>query len=180
MNFSPTKIPDVIMIEPKVHRDGRGYFFESYNENLFSENKIRGPFVQDNETLSAKGVLRGLHYQIEPKAQANLMRVVRGEIFDVAVDIRQNSPTFGQYVGVTLSSENQRMLYIPTGFAHGYCVMKDETQVLYKVSNLYSPEHERGVIWNDLTLAIDWPKVECDFAVSAKDQKLPTLKQLFP
>ena len=178
MQFQSTKIPDVILIEPKGFSDDRGYFYESYTEKLFKENGIDQDFVQDNETLSSKGVIRGLHVQIAPAGQAKLIRVVEGEIFDVAVDLRKGSPTLGQYVGEILSSENKKMLYIPEGFAHGYCTLKDNTKVLYKVSGFYSPENERGIIWNDSTVQVSWPKLNGHFVISEKDKKLPTFKEL--
>ena len=178
MQFQSTKIPDVILIEPKVFSDDRGYFYESYTEKLFKENGIDQNFVQDNETLSSKGVIRGLHVQIAPAGQAKLIRVVEGEIFDVAVDLRKGSPTLGQYVGEILSSENKKMLYIPEGFAHGYCTLKDNTKVLYKVSGFYSPENERGMIWDDRTVQVSWPKLSGAYIISEKDKKLPTFKEL--
>ncbi len=178
MKFIPTKIPDVVVIEPRVFSDPRGFFFESYHKNLFAEQHFAIEFVQDNHSFSKKGVLRGLHFQIEPKTQAKLMRVVKGEIFDVAVDIRESSPTFGQHVSVLLSGENKKMLYVPAGFAHGFCALED-AEVLYKASNVYSPEHERGILWNDPSLAIEWPKLDTPYLLSEKDQKYPTFRELF-
>ena len=177
MKFTRLSIPDVILIEPAVFEDARGFFFETYRQDLFAKNGIHENFVQDNHSRSAKGVLRGLHYQIEPKAQAKFLRVVRGEAFDVAVDIRKNSKTFGKYVSVVLSEENRKMLYIPAGFAHGFCVLKDQTEFLYMVSDFYSPEHERGIVWNDPTLNIDWPKM--NYTLSEKDKKCPAFKNAF-
>lgn len=177
MNFLRTEIEGVIVIEPKVFTDPRGFFYESYRKELFARNGIKDNFVQDNVSSSAKGVLRGLHYQIAPRAQAKLMRVVRGSVFDVAVDIRPRSKTFGKFFSVTLSAENRKMLYIPKGFAHGFCVLEEGTEFMYKVSDYYSPEHERGVLWSDSGLAIPWPKLDRAFLLSEKDKKYPVLKR---
>lgn len=176
MNFARLEIPDVVLIEPDVHRDARGFFFESYHERIFSENGIQVKFVQDNHSRSSQGVVRGLHFQIEPKAQAKLVRVIRGEIFDVALDIRKSSKTFGRFVSSVLSEENARMLYIPAGFAHGFCVLKDGTEFLYKVSEVYSPEHERGILWNDSDLNIPWPKLDAPLILSERDKRHSTWK----
>lgn len=176
MNFIKTDIEGVIVVEPKVYPDSRGFFFESYQKKIFTENGIKDDFVQDNVSSSARGVLRGLHYQIAPRGQAKLMRVLRGSVFDVAVDIRPGSKTFGKFVSVVLSAENKKMLYIPEGFAHGFCVMEEGTEFLYKVSDYYSPEHERGILWNDPALAIPWPKLDRAFILSDKDKKYPVLK----
>ncbi|PIQ87338.1 MAG: dTDP-4-dehydrorhamnose 3,5-epimerase [Candidatus Omnitrophica bacterium CG11_big_fil_rev_8_21_14_0_20_45_26] len=173
MKFTPLKIPDVILIEPNVHGDGRGFFFESYHEKVFAEHGINDRFVQDNHSSSVKGVLRGLHYQIAPKAQAKLIRVIRGSIFDVAVDIRKDSKTFGQHVTMTLTAEKREMLYIPAGFAHGFCVLENGTEVFYKVSDFYSPADERGILWNDPKLAIPWPPLKIDYLLSERDRKHP-------
>lgn len=175
MKLTPLEIPAVILIEPRVFEDARGFFYESYREDLFAQHGIRERFVQDNHSKSGLGVLRGLHYQVAPRAQAKLVRVVRGSIFDVAVDIRRGSGTFGRYVGTVLSAGNRRMLYIPQGFAHGFCVLEDETEVLYKASDIYSPEHERGILWSDPAIGIDWPKME--FSLSDKDKKHPRLNE---
>ncbi len=177
MKFSPTKIREVILIEPKVFQDARGYFYETYTQSVFEKNGIHVRFIQDNETLSAAGVIRGLHLQIEPRAQAKLIRVAEGEIYDVAVDVRKGSPNFGKYVGEVLSASNKKMLYVPPGFAHGYCALKNDTKVLYKVTDFYSPDHERGILWSDPALGIEWPKIGDGPIVSEKDQKLPTLKK---
>ncbi len=177
MKFIPTEIPDVILIEPKVFPDPRGFFFESYSEKKFAENGISVKFVQDNHSASSKGVLRGLHFQTEPRAQAKLVRVIKGEIFDVAVDVRPHSPTFGHYVACTLSAENRHMLFVPKGFAHGFCVLKDGTEVLYKTSDFYAPEYEKGIAWNDPAIAIPWPRL--DYILSDRDKKFPALKELF-
>ncbi len=176
MKFIQTKIPDVIIIEPEVRGDARGFFFESYHKEIFSRQGIKLEFVQDNHSASAKGVLRGLHYQVEPRAQAKLVRVMRGEAFDVAVDVRKGSKTFGQYVGDTLSAENKKMLYIPPGFAHGFLALKDDTEFLYKVSDFYSPDHERGILWNDPAIGIEWPKLDVAYNLSERDKKFPLLK----
>jgi dTDP-4-dehydrorhamnose 3,5-epimerase len=175
MNFIKTAIPDVIVVEPKVYNDPRGFFYESYRKKLFVQNGIKDDFVQDNVSCSAKGVLRGLHYQIAPRAQAKLMRVLRGSVYDVAVDIRPRSRTFGKFFSVTLSAENRKMLYIPKGFAHGFCVLEEGTEFMYKVSDYYSPEHERGVLWSDPGLAIPWPNPGREFILSDKDKKYPLL-----
>ncbi|EAX7089559.1 dTDP-4-dehydrorhamnose 3,5-epimerase, partial [Salmonella enterica] len=151
-------IPDVLIFEPKVFSDERGFFMESFNQKVFEEavgRKIE--FVQDNHSKSTKGVLRGLHYQVEPYAQGKLVRCIAGEVFDVAVDIRKDSETFGKWVGVNISSENKRQLWIPEGFAHGFLVLSDSADFLYKTSNYYSPIHERGIVWNDPTININWP-----------------------
>ena len=169
MKFTPLAIPDIILIEPRVFEDPRGFFLESYNYAVFSKHGIKDIFVQDNHSKSARGVLRGLHYQVPPKAQAKLGRVIRGKAFDVAVDIRRHSKSFGRHVSLVLNAEDKSMLYIPSGFAHGYCALEDETEFIYKVSDFYSPEHERGILWNDPALKIDWPKME--YTLSPRDQK---------
>lgn len=179
MKFTPTKFPDVILIEPKVFGDSRGYFYESYREDLFDKNGIRAHFVQDNQSRSAKGVLRALHYQVKPKEQAKLIRVVSGEVFDVVVDIRPKSKTFGQYYHTILSAENRRMLYIPQGFAHGFLALQDNTEFLYKVTDFYSPEHERGILWNDTSIGIPWPKLDVPYDLSEKDKKSPSFREVF-
>jgi dTDP-4-dehydrorhamnose 3,5-epimerase len=178
MKFIPLNIPDVILIEPDVFEDARGFFYESYREDIFAQNGITTKFVQDNHSRSTKGVLRGLHYQVGQKAQTKLVRVVRGEVFDVAVDIRKGSKTFGKYVGQVLSEKNKRMMYIPPGFAHGYLTLEDNTEFLYKCSDFYSPSHERGLIWNDSDINIQWPKLKADYILSEKDGKYPFLKDL--
>jgi len=172
--FKTLGIPDIILIEPKPFLDERGYFFESYRESDFAANGIDTKFVQDNFSHSKRGVLRGLHYQIYPKAQAKLVMTLKGEIFDVVVDIRKNSTTFGKWTGEILSEKNHRMLYIPEGFAHGFCVLSDEADVLYKINQEYSPEHERGVVWNDPDLNITWPV--SNPILAKKDLLLPVLK----
>ena len=156
MKFTPTAIPDVILIEPKVFGDARGFFMESWNERAFEQAGITAHFVQDNHSRSTKGVLRGLHYQIK-QPQGKLVRVIAGEIFDVVVDIRKNSPSFGNVVTTTLGAENRHMLWVPAGFAHGFCVTSEHAEVLYKTTDFWSPEHERAILWNDPDLAIAWP-----------------------
>jgi dTDP-4-dehydrorhamnose 3,5-epimerase len=158
MKVTPLSIPDVLLIEPQVFLDDRGFFFESFNQNKFEEaigKKIN--FVQDNHSKSMKGVLRGLHYQLPPMAQGKLVRVIQGEIFDVAVDIRKSSPTFGKWVGEILSSENKKQLWIPEGFAHGFLTISDTAEFLYKTTDFYSKEHEEVIRWNDKTIGINWP-----------------------
>lgn len=174
MNITPLHLEGAILIEPKVHGDNRGFFMESYNEEVFHRNGIKQQFIQDNHSLSAEpGVLRGLHYQLNPKAQTKLVRVIAGAIYDVIVDIRKNSPTFGQWVGVILSEHNKRQLLVPKGFAHGFCTLVPNTQVIYKVDEYYSPENDRGILWNDPALNIDWPVSHP--VLSDKDQKHPVL-----
>lgn len=157
MNIIKTEIPDVKIIEPKVFGDARGFFFESFNTRAFiSATGLSLTFVQDNHSRSAKNVLRGLHYQIK-QPQGKLVRVATGEVFDVAVDLRKNSPTFGKWTGTILSAENKRMLWVPEGFAHGFLVLSESADFLYKTTDYYAPEHERCVIWNDSTIGIQWP-----------------------
>lgn len=169
MKVTPTQIADVWLIEPQVFGDDRGFFFESYNERVFAEKIGKTTqFVQDNHSRSAKNVLRGLHYQMQ-QAQGKLVRVVVGEVFDVAVDIRKSSPTFGQWVGYHLSAQNKQQLWIPAGFAHGFLVISDVAEVLYKTDNYYAPQHERCILWNDPDLAIAWP-LDGTPILSAKDQ----------
>ncbi len=168
MKAHATAIPDVKILEPRVFGDSRGFFFESYNERKFREATGVAPhFVQDNHSRSAQGVLRGLHYQVE-RAQGKLVRVTAGEVFDVAVDIRKDSPTFGQWAGVILSAENKRQLWIPAGLAHGFVVLSESADFLYKTTEYYAPEHERCIIWNDPDLAIEWP-ISGAPLLSAKD-----------
>lgn len=177
MNVISTSIPDVKILEPKIYGDDRGFFFESYNQKIFEETIGRKvEFVQDNHSKSIKGVLRGLHYQLPPMAQGKLVRVVQGEVFDVAVDIRKSSPTFGQWVGVNLSAENKRQLWIPEGFAHGFLTLSDTAEFLYKTSNFYSMKHERSILWNDPDIDISWPDIEINFILSPKDMSAPLLK----
>lgn len=163
------------LIEPVVHGDHRGFFMESYNEKLMHENGIMHKFIQDNHSLSAEpGVLRGMHYQLNPKAQTKLIRVISGSIYDVILDIRKDSPTFGQWQGFILSDANKRQLLVPQGFAHGFCTLAANTQVIYKVDEYYSPEHDRGIAWNDPSLNIDWPVSSP--VLSDKDTRHPLLK----
>lgn len=172
--FRRLDIPEVILIEPKVFKDQRGFFIETYKLSEFKENGIDYEFVQDNHSKSIKGVLRGLHYQLNPKAQGKLVRVLRGRIFDVAVDIRKGSPHYGQWVGVELSEENKKMLWVPPGFAHGVVALDDGTEILYKVTAEYSPENDRGILWNDPDIGIKWP-IDTPI-LSEKDAKQPFLK----
>jgi len=154
----PTAIPGVLVIEPAVFGDARGAFFESWNRRSFSNLVGREvDFVQDNHSVSGRGVLRGLHYQLDPRAQGKLVRVVAGEVFDVAVDLRRSSATFGRWVGERLSSENRRMMWVPEGFAHGFLVLSEAAQFLYKTTDYYSPEHERTLLWNDPAIGVSWP-----------------------
>lgn len=175
MNISTTEIPDVVLIEPKVFGDDRGFFFESYNARSFADKAgITHQFVQDNHSRSTKGVLRGLHYQIQ-QAQGKLVRAVLGSIFDVAVDIRQSSPTFGQWVGCLLSAENKHQLWVPPGFAHGFLVVSEVAEVLYKTTDFYAPKHERSIRWDDPDLNIQWP-LSSKPILSTKDQAGQFLK----
>ena len=170
MKVTPTSIPDVLVIEPKVFGDARGFFYESFNQKAFNEaTGLNLNFVQDNHSRSSKGVLRGLHYQIQ-QPQGKLVRVVRGAVFDVAVDIRKGSATFGQWVGVELSEENHKQLWIPAGFAHGFMVTSESAEFLYKTTDYYAPEHERCIAWNDPALGIQWP-LTTEPSLSVKDQQ---------
>ncbi|CAL2088305.1 dTDP-4-dehydrorhamnose 3,5-epimerase [Tenacibaculum sp. 190524A02b] len=178
MNFIKTEIPEVIIIEPKIFGDHRGYFLESFNKEQFEENIHKINFVQDNESKSSRGVLRGLHFQKPPFAQAKLVRCIQGKVLDVAVDIRIGSPTYGRYVAVELSEENKRQLFVPRGFAHGYSVLSEEAIFAYKVDNKYAPEYDSGIIWNDSDLNIDWQLEIDEVKLSGKDEKLATLKEL--
>lgn len=171
--FKQLHIPEVILVEAKSFADERGFFMESFKESSFKQNGINSKFVQDNCSHSVKGVLRGLHYQKDPMAQAKLVMAIRGEIFDVAVDVRKGSPTYGKWVGEILSDQNHRLLYVPRGFAHGFMALSDQADVLYKVDAEYSPEHERGIIWNDPNIAIKWPSANP--IMIKKDLELPTL-----
>jgi dTDP-4-dehydrorhamnose 3,5-epimerase len=169
MKISPTAIPDVLIIEPRVFGDERGFFFESYNERAFFEaTGIAAKFVQDNHSRSVKNTLRGLHYQIR-QPQGKLVRVVAGEVFDVVVDIRRNSPTFGQWVGENLSADNKKMMWVPAGLAHGFAVLSDYADFLYKTTDYWAPQHERTLLWNDPDLAIAWP-LEGEPILAAKDR----------
>ncbi len=180
MPFKITKTPleGLLIIEPQKFGDSRGFFMESYKKSDFIEVGITEEFIQDNHSSSQKGVLRGIHFQKEPMAQAKLVRVTRGAVWDVAVDFRKNSPTYGQWYGATLSEENNRMLYIPTGFGHGFLTLEEDTHFLYKCSNEYSHKDEGGIIWSDPTIDIKWPQVDREYTISEKDTTLPTLKEL--
>ncbi len=181
MEFIPLEIPEVFLIKPRVFEDERGYFFESFNAQKFKQGAGFLPnFVQDNESKSTYGVLRGLHFQRPPFAQAKLVRVTEGRVLDVAVDIREGSPTFGQYVSAELSAENKHQLYIPRGFAHGFVVLSETAVFNYKCDNLYSKESEGSLIYNDKQVAINWGLDESKFIVSAKDKEAPTLEHLVP
>lgn len=177
VNFIRTDIPDVVIIEPEVHGDERGYFVETFREDkleAFLGFKVN--FCQDNESKSNKGVLRGLHYQLHPAAQTKLVRVIKGSVLDVAVDIREGSPTFGQYVAVELNEENKRQMFIPRGFAHGFVVLEDDTLFAYKVDNYYSPQNDRGIAFDDPSIGIDWQIAKEQLQLSLKDTKQPLLK----
>ena len=167
MKVTPTALPDVLLIEPRVFGDARGFFFESWNERAFDAAGIRERFVQDNHSRSARNVLRGLHYQIR-QPQGKLVRVVAGEIFDVVVDIRKSSPTCGRHASIRLSADAHNMLWVPVGFAHGFCVTSEFAEVLYKTTDFYAPEHERCILWNDPAMGIDWP-LQGDAILSGKD-----------
>ena len=174
--FKKLGIPDVVLIEPKSYSDDRGFFLESFKISEFTENGINTKFVQDNISHSVSNVVRGLHFQKNPKAQTKLVTAVKGEIFDVAVDIRKNSPTYGKWVSEILSEDNHNLLYVPEGFAHGFCVLSKEAYVYYKVSNEYSPKDEGGIIWNDPSLNIEWPVSKP--IVSSSDAQLPLFENL--
>lgn len=178
MKVIPTSLDAVFVLEPRVFQDERGFFLESFNERVFADVGIRERFVQDNHSFSARNVLRGLHYQVQ-QVQGKLVRVVAGEIIDVAVDVRRNSSTFGKWAAVRLSGENKRMLWIPAGFAHGFRVVSETAHVLYKATDYYAPEHERTLSWNDPDLKIDW-ELEGKPIVSAKDQRGVSLHNIDP
>ena len=175
--FERQKIEDVILVKPKVFGDSRGFFLESYKKSDFYANGINVEFNQDNHSKSTKGVLRGLHYQANPHGQAKLVRCSKGRIYDVAVDIRPNSKTFGKYVKVELSEENKHMLYIPVGFAHGFVALTDEVEILYKASGEYAPQADRGIIWNDKDINIDW-NIDFEPLLSEKDKIQPKLSEI--
>ncbi|MBD2291339.1 MAG: dTDP-4-dehydrorhamnose 3,5-epimerase [Microcystis panniformis] len=181
MKVIPTEIPDVLIIEPQVYGDDRGFFLESFNQRDFREKTgVNTTFVQDNHSMSLKNVLRGLHYQI-PNPQGKLVRVVNGSVFDVAVDARQSSPTFGQWVSCVLSAENKRIFWVPEGFAHGFLVLSERAEFLYKTTNYYYPQYEKTILWNDADLGIDWP-LEIPPILSPKDQAGQPFKsvEVFP
>ena len=168
--FERTRIPEVVVITPEIHGDSRGYFLECYKDADFIEFGIKGPFVQDNESCSSRGVLRGLHFQKE-HTQGKLVRVTAGSVFDVAVDVRPGSNTYGQWVGVTLDAETKRMLWVPAGFAHGYLVLSESATFTYKCTDVYDPGSEGGIPWNDPAIAVEWPKLDIDYKTSEKDAK---------
>jgi dTDP-4-dehydrorhamnose 3,5-epimerase len=181
LNVEPLPIPDVLLLTPRRFQDPRGFFSETWNQSRFAEIGIPGPFVQDNHaTSNAKGVLRGLHCQIGKNAQGKLVRVTKGEIWDVVVDIRHGSPTYGHHVGAVLSAENWSQLWVPAGFLHGYCTLTDDTEVIYKVTAPWDKDNERGVIWNDPDLAVAWPSLDQAVILSDKDQVLPRLRDCEP
>lgn len=176
MKFTKTYLDGVMIVEPAVFGDHRGWFMEAYNEVNFKKNGVNIKFVQDNQSFSAtKGTLRGLHYQLNPKAQTKLVRCTRGAIFDVAVDIRKGSPTFGKWFGIELTAENKKQLLIPKGFAHGFMTLTEDVEVQYKVDEFYAPECDRGIIWNDPQIGIDWP-IDIQPILSSKDEIAPLLK----
>lgn len=181
MRISATAIPDVLAIDPTVHGDERGFFMETFRADAFAKAGIPGPFVQDNHSASGRNVLRGLHYQIN-QPQGKLVRVIRGSVFDVAVDLRKRSPTFGKWAGAVLSADNKRQLWVPEGFAHGFLVLEDDTEFVYKCTAYYAPEHERSLRWDDRTVGIRWPELDAPPILSAKDASAPTLEhaELFP
>jgi dTDP-4-dehydrorhamnose 3,5-epimerase len=178
MKFIKTEIPDVYIIEPSVFRDHRGYFLESFNLDKFEENVYAIKFIQDNESKSDKGVLRGLHFQNPPYNQAKLVRCIQGSVMDVAVDIRKGSPTYGKHISVELSGENKRQLFVPKGFAHGFAVLSDTATFAYKVDNIYAPESDAGIRYDDAELGIDWGLKEEDVQLSEKDENLTLFKDL--
>lgn len=178
MTIEKTFINDLVVITPRVFEDSRGYFFEAYNQAKFHENGIEYQFIQDNQSFSKRGVIRGLHLQINPFAQAKLVRVLEGEILDVAVDLRKKSPTYGQHFSVLLSAENKKQLMVPHGFAHGFSVLSETASVMYKVDQLYHKESERGIRFDDPTLAIDWQLNEDEIIVSDKDLILPSFNEI--
>ena len=178
MKIITTAIDGLVILEPKVFGDGRGYFFESFSQREFEEKVCKTTFVKDNESCSRYGVLRGLHFQKPPHAQAKLVRVVKGKVLDIAVDIRKGSPTFGHHVSIELSGENKRQLFIPRGFAHGFAVLSDEVVFQYKCDNYYVPHSEGGILWNDPALGIDWKLPEEDVILSEKDKKNVLLNEL--
>ncbi|HIJ63457.1 MAG TPA: dTDP-4-dehydrorhamnose 3,5-epimerase [Rhodospirillaceae bacterium] len=181
MDVTSTAIPDVKIVKPKRFGDHRGFFSETFSTRSFAEAGLPSVFVQDNHSLSRpKGTVRGLHFQLAPFAQDKLVRVVRGAILDIAVDLRRDSPSFGRWVAAVLSAENGDQLLIPIGFAHAFCTLEADTEVLYKVTNFYSPQHDRGLLWNDPDLAIDWPVSEADAVLSDKDRVHPRLRDLPP
>lgn len=180
MPFLKTSIPGLLLFEPRLFEDERGYFYESFNQKEFSQaSGIDLPFVQDNHSYSKYGVIRGLHFQKSPHQQAKLIKVIQGEIYDVIVDLRSNSATFGKWLGFHLSAQNKKQLYVPRGFAHGFAVLSQSAEVLYKCDNFYAPQSEGGIIFDDASLAISWPLERNQMLISEKDLKLPTFSDLY-
>ena len=178
MKITPLAIPEVMLVEPKVFGDARGFFLESFRQDLFdAATGTRHEFVQDNHSRSTRGVLRGLHYQLPPHAQGKLVRVITGAVFDVAVDVRRSSPTFGQWVGAELTAENHRQLWIPPGFAHGFLVLSETADFVYKTTAYYAPQSDRGILWNDADIGIAWPELGMELSLSDKDRQQPSLGQ---
>ena len=177
MQVLPTSIPDVVILEPKVHGDHRGYFMETWRQSEFAKLGLPTTFVQDNQSKSQQGILRGLHYQLT-RPQGKLVRVIAGEIFDVAVDLRKSSPTFGQWDGVRLSSDNCRQLWVPPGFAHGFYVLSETAEVVYKCTEYYFPDDERGLLWNDEEIGVHWPLLNPEPTLSEKDRHAPRFDEL--
>ncbi len=177
MKFTPTSLQDVVLVEPTVHRDDRGFFLETWHAERYAANGIPESFVQDNHSRSTHGILRGLHAQLDP-AQGKLVRCTLGSVYDVAVDIRRGSPTFGRYVGVTLSSDDFRQLWLPAGFAHGFCVTSEIAEVQYKCTAPYTPSGEIAIAWNDPEIDVDWPVARSAISVSAKDAAAPKLREI--
>jgi dTDP-4-dehydrorhamnose 3,5-epimerase len=176
LKYTPLNIPDIILIQPQLFGDHRGFFMETFRDDEFRENVADFTFVQDNHSKSTQGILRGLHYQIK-KPQGKLVRVISGKVFDVAVDIRKSSPFFGKWTGITLSAENNRIFWIPPGFAHGFYVMSHEAEFIYKCTDYYAPDYERSIVWNDSSIAIDWPIINDSYPIlSQKDEHGSTLK----
>jgi dTDP-4-dehydrorhamnose 3,5-epimerase len=171
MIFQNTPIPNLLVVEPKIFGDERGFFYESFNQRKFAEGGINEIFVQDNVSRSTKGVLRGLHYQLEPNAQSKLVSVSLGAVFDVVVDLRKGSPTFGKWFGIELSEENKKMVYVPKGFAHGFQVLSDEAEFRYKVTHFYEPAADRTLLWSDKALGIEWRELDIEPILSEKDKK---------
>jgi dTDP-4-dehydrorhamnose 3,5-epimerase len=176
LTFEATNLPGVLIVVPRVFSDDRGFLMETYKRSEFERAGLDAPMVQENHSRSSEGTLRGLHYQREPKAQGKLVRVVLGEIFDVAVDIRRGSPTFGRWVGVSLSAANRKAMYVPAGFAHGFCVTSPDAEVIYKTTEEYAPDHEEGIRWDDPSIGIAWPTAAP--TLSPRDQRWPTLAQI--
>jgi dTDP-4-dehydrorhamnose 3,5-epimerase len=181
LEIRPLHIADAKLVIPRIHRDARGFFSETYSRQVMSSAGIATEFVQDNHSLSAEvGTLRGLHFQVPPRAQGKLVRVTRGSVFDVAVDIRVGSPTFGQHVSAVLSAENWTQIWVPAGFAHGYCTLEPNTEVIYKVTDYYTPDCDRGLKWDDAALGIKWPVDPDNVKLSDKDRRQPALKEMAP